>query len=160
MPASVKFSILGLDGIAMKIKAVKDDARYRGGRFALRKAAMVLAEEVRAGANSVDDKSTPRSIPANVAIRFNRRQFDATGRPGFRVGIMGGAGRSRNGRDLSSNPGGDTRYWRHLEFGTSRTRAQPFMRRALADNINLITNTFVREYQAALTRAIRRESKK
>lgn len=139
------------------MKAVTDDVRLRGGRFALRKAAEALAQIIRDNSTRIDNPATPeRSIPANVAVRWNRKQFEASQRLGFRVGILGGAGGSAKSSSLAGNPGGDTRYWRHVEFGNSRTRAQPFMRRALADNISQITGIFADQYGAALTRAIKR----
>lgn len=159
MSQSVSFSILGLDGITLKMQGLRYDARYRGGRFALRKAAKVLAQHVRNNSLNIDDPLTDRSIPANVDIRWNRRLFEDRGVLGFRVGIMGGAGGKRPTQYYEGNPGGDTRYWRHIEFGTVRSRAQPFMRRALSDNINEITNVFVTEFGEALTRALRRAGK-
>lgn len=159
MPESINFSILGAQEVSFKLKAVTEDVQLRGGRFALRKAAMFLAQKVKDNADSVNDPSTERSIPANVDIRWNRKHFDATGNLGFRVGIRGGAGGKAPAGSLTGNPGGDTRYWRHVEFGTSRSRAQPFMRRALADNIGEITGIFVNEFGAALTRAIKRAGK-
>lgn len=155
MADSVKFSILGIEDIEMKLRAVSLDARFTGGRNALRKAALVLAGEVRDNSSRVDNPLTKRSIPANVAVRWNRRRFDSSGTFGYRVGIRGGAGRKPT-EMLQGNPGGDTQYWRHLEFGTSRTRAQPFMRKSLADNINTITDTFIREFNKSLTRVIRK----
>ena len=159
MSETVQFSILGLEGLQLKIKAVNDDVRYKGGRFALRKAALQLAAIVKANAERVDDPTTARSIPANVTLRFNRKQFEASGRVGFRVGIRGGAGGNKPSEAFAGNPGKDTRYWRHLEFGTQKTPAQPFMRKSLAQNIGPLTTTFVNEFGAALTRAIRRAGK-
>ncbi|MBJ9954370.1 hypothetical protein I5735_15155, partial [Acinetobacter baumannii] len=40
------------------------------------------------------------------------------------------------------NPGGDTFYWRFLEFGTQNMIARPFMRPSLQNNVNTITNNF------------------
>lgn len=159
MPESINFSILGASEVAFKMKAVTDDVKLRGGRFALRKAAEFLAQAVRDNSRAIDDPKTERSIPANVDIRWNRKRYDTNGELGFRVGIRGGAGGKLKAGALSGNPGGDTRYWRHIEFGTSHSRAQPFMRRALADNIGPITGIFVEEFGRALTRAIKRASK-
>ena len=156
MAETIKFSILGTDQIAMKLKAVSADARYRGGRFALRKAALVLERHVHDNAARVDDPTTENAIQLNVATRWNGKLHEATGNLGFRVGVRGGAGGNKPKGFFSGNPGGDTRYWRHLEFGTSKMPAQPFMRRALSENINQITNTFASEFGAALTRAIKR----
>lgn len=156
---AIKFSLIGFEDISLKLKAVSYDAKYKGGRFALRKVATELARIVKANSEKIDDPQTQRSIPANVILRWNRRQFDSNGLLGFRVGVMGGAGGNLPTSAFSSNPGGDTRYWRHLEFGTSRTRAQPFMRKAMTDNINHLTNIFAKEFDAALTRAIKRAGK-
>jgi HK97 gp10 family phage protein len=159
MTRTVEFSLIGFEDVSLKLKAVSYDAKYRGGRFALRKSAEELARIVRSNSQKVDNPLTDRSIPANVAVRWNRRLFDSTGNLGFRVGIIGGAGGNLPASQFESNPGGDTRYWRHLEFGTSRTRAQPFMRRSMTDNINKLTDIFAKEFGAAMTRALRRAGK-
>ncbi len=149
-----------MEGVKLKVQAVSYDVQFKGGRYALRKAAQALADIVRENSTRVDNpQTTGRSIPANVTLRWNRKQFEASGKLGFRVGVLGGAGGNATKESLAGNPGGDTRYWRHVEFGTSRSRAQPFMRRALADNIGAITGIFVDEYSAALTKAIKKASK-
>jgi HK97 gp10 family phage protein len=99
--------------------------------------------------------------------------FKTSGDLGFRIGVLGGAKQYNNmhtrkgGRRGSYatggsylNPGGDTFYWRFLEFGTSRFAAKPFMRPALAQSISEATNTFITEYEKAIDRAIRRAAKK
>lgn len=159
MARTVQFSLIGFEDVALKMKALTYDAQYKGGRFALRKAATELARIVKANSEKVDDPATPRSIPANVTLRWNRRQFAQNGVLGFRVGVMGGAGGPLPTSAFEGNPGGDTRYWRHLEFGNSRTRAQPFMRKALTDNINNLTDIFAKEFGAAMTRALQRAGK-
>lgn len=159
MSETVKFSLVGVDDVQNKMLAVSKEVRHNTGRFALRKVAVQLAAIVKANAERIDDPSTDRSIPANVTLRFNRKQFEATGMVAYRVGIRGGAGGNKPSSALSGNPGKDTRYWRHLEFGTQKTRAQPFMRKSLAENINPLTKTFIDEFGAALTRAIRRAGK-
>jgi HK97 gp10 family phage protein len=158
MSETINFSLTGGDQVAMKLRAVTEDVQLRGGRFALRKAAQFLAEKVRQNSARVDDPSTPSSIPANVDVRWNRKQYEASRRLGFRVGILGGAGGNQPSSELQGNPGGDTRHWRHLEFGTSKMPAQPFFRRALADNSAAVSAVFVNEYGKALSRAIKRAS--
>lgn len=156
MSETIKFNLIGLDELQLKMQAVSKEVRHNAGRFALRKAAVQLAGIVKRNADRVDDPRTDRSIPANVTLRFNRKQFEATGLIGYRVGIRGGAGGNKPSSELQGNPGKDTRYWRHLEFGTSRTPAQPFMRRSLSENINPLIKTVADEFGAALTRAIQR----
>ncbi|WP_054913194.1 HK97-gp10 family putative phage morphogenesis protein [Pseudomonas sp. NBRC 111127] len=157
MADGVEFSILGLDSLLGKLSEVSVDVRHKGGRAALRKAAQVVVQKAKAGAERIDDKATGRSISDNIALRWNGRLFKRTGDLGFRVGVLHGAV-LKDGGDLSSNA--PTPHWRLIEFGTEKMPAAPFMRPALADSISEVTNTFVTEYEKAIDRAIRRAAKK
>ena len=103
----------------------------------LRKGANVIRDAARGNAKRLDDPDTSESIAKNIAVQSgNRRRERQEGGPVMRVGVMGGA------RDMGKygefkgagkgNPGGDTFYWRFLEFGTSKMAARPFMRPAMA----------------------------
>ncbi|HDS0942460.1 TPA: HK97 gp10 family phage protein [Pseudomonas putida] len=157
MADGVEFSILGLDSLLGKLSEVSVDVRHKGGRAALRKAAQVVVQKAKAGAERIDDKATGRSISDNIALRWNGRLFKRTGDLGFRIGVLHGAV-LKDGGDLSSNA--PTPHWRLIEFGTEKMPAAPFMRPALADSISEVTNTFVTEYEKAIDRAIRRAAKK
>lgn len=157
MADGVEFSILGLDSLLGKLSEVSVDVRRKGGRAALRKAAQVVVQKAKAGAERIDDKATGRSISDNIALRWNGRLFKRTGDLGFRIGVLHGAV-LKDGGDLSSNA--PTPHWRLIEFGTEKMPAAPFMRQALADSISEVTNTFVTEYEKAIDRAIRRAAKK
>ena len=157
MADGVDFSILGLDGLLGKLSAVSVDVRHKGGRAALRKAAQVVVQKAKEGAERIDDKATGRSISDNIALRWNGRLFKRTGDLGFRIGVLHGAV-LKDGGDLSTNA--PTPHWRLIEFGTEKMPAAPFMRPALADSISEVTNTFVTEYEKAIDRAIRRAAKK
>ena len=157
MADGVDFSILGLEGLLGKLSEVSVDVRRKGGRAALRKAAQVVVQKAKAGAERIDDKATGRSISDNIALRWNGRLFKRTGDLGFRVGVLHGAV-LKDGGDLSSNA--PTPHWRLIEFGTEKMPAAPFMRPALADSISEVTNTFVTEYEKAIDRAIKRAAKK
>ncbi len=157
MADGVDFSILGLDSLLGKLSEVGVDVRRKGGRAALRKAAQVVVQKAKAGAERIDDKATGRSISDNIALRWNGRLFKRTGDLGFRIGVLHGAV-LKDGGDLSSNA--PTPHWRLIEFGTEKMPAAPFMRPALADSISEVTNTFVTEYEKAIDRAIRRAAKK
>jgi len=65
-------------------------------------------------------------------------------------------GELATGKRATENPGGDTFYWRFLEFGTSSISPRPFMRPALAENTSEATNIFVNEYEKVLNRVTRR----
>lgn len=158
--ADVEFSIIGLDSLLGKLEAVTYDVRRKGGRASLRKAAMVVVNAAKEGARNIDDAKTGRSIADNIALRWNGRLFKRAGDLGFRIGVLHGAVLPKNGEKADTNVNAPTPHWRLLEFGTELMPAQPFMRSALADNINQVTNTFVSEYGKSIDRAIRRAQKK
>lgn len=157
MADGVDFSITGLDSLLGKLESISYDVRRKGGRAALRKAAQVVMQKAKEGAERIDDKETGRSIADNIALRWNGRLFKQTGNLGFRVGVLHGAV-LKDGGDLS--PNSPTPHWRLIEFGTENMAAVPFMRPALANSISEATNTFVTEYEKAIDRAIRRALKK
>ena len=156
MADSIEFALEGIDGLVSKLEAVSYDMKRKGGRSALRKAAQVVANKAKEGAGRLDDPETGRSIAANIALRWNGRLFKLSGDLGFRVGVLHSAV-LKNGGDLSANS--PTPHWRLLEFGTAKMAAQPFMRKALADNISEVTSTFITEYEKAIDRAIKRAAK-
>lgn len=157
---TIKFDLIGVEAIEAKLKKVAHDVRYKGGRFALRKAAQVVRDDAKARAKRLDDPKTPADISANIVERWSGRQFKRTGDLMFRVGVMGGAGGNKPTEEFAGLPGKDTRHWRHIEFGTERAAAKPFMRPALKENIGKATDTFMTEYSKALDRAIRRAERK
>lgn len=159
--ADVEFSITGLDSVLEKMKTVSDEVRYKGGRFALRKAANLVAAKAKEKAQTMDDPETGRSIAANIAVRWNGRYFKRTGDIAFRVGVLHGAilPEKDDGGNVDEGPNGPTPHWRLLEFGTSNMPAHPFMRPALADNINQVTSEFVTQLEKAIDRAIKKNNK-
>ncbi|QHA95184.1 HK97-gp10 family putative phage morphogenesis protein [Pseudomonas sp. J380] len=160
MADGVEFSITGLDSLLGKLEAVTYDLKRKGGRSALRKAAQLVANKAKEGAEKLDDSATGRSIAKNIALRWNGRLFKQTGNLGFRVGVLHGAVLPKKGTtpDLSVN--GPTPHWRLWEFGTVKMQGSPFMRKALADNISAATDTFVTEYEKSIDRALKRAAKK
>lgn len=155
----------GLEELQGKLKSLSDDMQLKGGRFALRRAAQVLRDKARQNAGRVDDPATTESIEANVVERWNGRLYRRTGNLGFRVGVLGGArGFAAASGEVkgagSGNPGGDTFYWRFLEFGTAKMAAQPFMRPSADQAAGDVVDEFVRQYNKAADRALRRAKKK
>lgn len=167
MADDVRFQIEGLDALLARLDSLDAETKFKGGRAALRKAANVVRDAAIAGARDIDDPETAEQIAKNIAVRWSTRTFKRTGDLAFRVGVLGGAKnpgpKLRELGELSgkgkANPGGDTWYWRLVEFGTSRTRARPFMRPAIERSTNEATAAFVREFNKAIDRAIRRKSK-
>lgn len=181
MADDLQIKMEGVEELLGRFKEVKHDVRYRGGRFALRKAAQVIRDAAKENALRLDDPLTAENISLNIVERWSGRRFRRTGDLMFRVGVLGGA-RSRTKdahraarrrpagvKSLSElgevegkgrgNPGGDTFYWRFLEFGTQKAPAKPFLRPAMQKNVREATDTFVREYGKSIDRAIRRAKK-
>lgn len=164
MADAVGFDLQGVDELIAKMDGIQYDLRRKGGRFALRRAANVVRDAARANARELDDPETAANIAANIAVRFNPRTFRQSGDLEFRVGVLGGAkGYAAAAGEIrgrgKANPGGDTFHWRFLEFGTRHSRAWPFMRRALVEQIEAATTEFVRQYDKALERALRRQAR-
>jgi HK97 gp10 family phage protein len=170
-----EFTINGLEALLGKLENLKQDVRFKSGRAALRKAANVIAAAAKQNASRLDDAGTAESIEKNIAIRWDNKRAKATGDLAFRIGVLGGARQYaktrqnvRKGKDGDTyvtggdktNPGGDTWYWRLLEFGTEHSASRPLMRDAAARASGDAVNTFATEYSKAVDRAIRRAAKK
>lgn len=140
---AVEVKVEGLDDIQRKLKLLPERVGRNAVRRALRRGANVIRDQVRLNARSLDDPETTESIAKNVRVSGMSRRMERSQKViGMRVGIAGGAKSRRSGGTFAtggnkSNPGGDTWYWRllefgaRLEFGTSRMEAQPFMRPAM-----------------------------
>lgn len=160
MSDGVQFSLVGMDELLGKLDSVNQDIKYKGGRFALRKAANLIAQKAKEGALRIDDPATASNIAKNIAVRWSGRFFKATGNLKFRVGVMGGAGGPKPSEYYDGNPGKDTRHWRYHEFGTRNHKAQPFMRPAGEQNTGEALNEFATQYGKAIDRALKRAQKK
>lgn len=161
MTDGVEFDLVGLEDLRAKLKEISKDMQFKGGRFALRKSAQVIRDKARENASRVDDSKTPEDIAKNITERWSGRLNTRTGDLGFRIGVLGGAkGAAVASGEIAgkgkANPGGDTFYWRFLEFGTQHISARPFMRPAMTDSIQPATAEFIKQYDKAVDRAIRR----
>tara|TARA_R110000850_G_scaffold264606_1_gene393789 strand:+ start:28341 stop:28880 length:540 start_codon:yes stop_codon:yes gene_type:complete len=169
------YDMNGLPELLGKLESLDFDIKRKGGRFALRRAAQVLRDQARANAERVDDPRTTEKIAANIVERWSGRTFRKTGNIMFRVGVLGGARQYANSRENvrkgragksyltdgdKGNPGGDTWYWRLLEFGTEHMAAQPIFRPVPNQVGQQATDVFVKEYGKSIDRALKRARKK
>ncbi|PWD85804.1 HK97-gp10 family putative phage morphogenesis protein [Ignatzschineria cameli] len=150
MSRIIKTRITGIKELKEKLKSVSDDMINKGGRSALRSAANVIRKEAKERAERLDDPNTPERIADNVVVRWDRKTFRKTGNPAFKVGILGGAKKDskKKGR------GGDTFYWRFLEFGTAKMPAKPFMRPAIDTKQKEAIDKFVEAYKKQLDKVL------
>jgi HK97 gp10 family phage protein len=134
-------TIAGADEIVRKLRAVPLRVGRNAMRRSLRKGANVIRDLARANAKALDDGQTREAIYKNIVTQgMGARRQRQVGGVGMRVGVLGGAKAGGNG---AANPGGDTFYWRFLEFGTSEMPARPFMRSAIASGAEKALNATV-----------------
>jgi len=136
----VAMSVKGLDNVLHNLQELDTRIIRRATTSAIRAGAGVIRDAARVNARALDDPGTPAQIYRNIVARSIRRRdvVRQGGDAGARVGVLGGA------RDLSKqgeikgagsgNPGGDTFYWRFLEFGTQHMAARPILRPAAEEN--------------------------
>ena len=155
------FRIEGLDEVVRKLNALPEKFAKRGMRRALRKGANIVRNAARNNAKRIDDPQTREQIWKNITVAGggSKREREAGG-PIMRIGIRGGARNMQKYGEFkgkgSGNPGGDTFYWRFLEFGTSEMQARPFMRPALANNVAAATNAVVEAAKVELDKELQK----
>lgn len=167
MADGIDFKLEGMDEVLGRLDSLSHDIRYKGGRFALRKAAQLVARAAASNARRLDDAGTGRSIADNIAngnkypgLRFSNRTFKTSGDIKFRVGVQQGAVLPKPEQMVDKSAGGPTPHWRLLEFGTEHSAARPFMRRALSENVQAATAEFAKNLGPAIDRALKRAQKK
>lgn len=167
--ATEKFEITGLDQIVDRLSKLPGKLQKRALQTAVRRGANIIRDAAQAGAERFDDPFTQEAIHLNVAVQHAPKMSRANGGIAMRVGVRGGASRygdtlvnrrkQRVGQTYQtggdkSNPGGDTWYWRFLEFGTSKMQAKPFLRPAFERNkdraLTVIADTLNREIDRLL----------
>lgn len=152
---SVNMNIEGLDEFTKKIAELKDVKKVRSrARAAARKAMKHVQLSAQIGAAYIDDPKTREDIQKNIVIRNGKTRDMGTVM--MRVGVLGGA--AVNGKTdrskLAALPGGETVYWRYIEFGTSKIPATPFMRPALQQNIQKVIDEFASTFMKSIEKAI------
>lgn len=133
--AKAEFSLVGMKQVSDKLRALRQDVRPKVAQGAMKKAAALLKAYAQEGALRVDDPETGRMIRDNVKYQFAARIYRKSGDIVYRVGVNTKRGRVPNGNP-DEGPRGNTPHWHLVEYGTELTRAQPYMRPALENNIN------------------------
>lgn len=148
----VQVKVEGLDDIVRKLGLLPDRIGNRALRRALRKGANVIRDQARVNARALDDGQTKEAIYKNIVTQgMGRRREKAAGGVGMRVGVLGGA-KAKGGN--AGNPGGDTWYFRLLEFGWSRAAARPFLRPAMAQGADKAFSVTVADMEVQLDREL------
>ncbi|WP_282352860.1 HK97-gp10 family putative phage morphogenesis protein [Pseudomonas sp. PS01303] len=149
------FRLQGVDGVVGKMRGLAPKLRRSGLKRAARRAMNIVRDSAKSKAKTIDDPETAAKIWKNIVTQDSPKEGAQVGGVVMRVGVRGGAGANQYSKDASGNPGGDTRHWRYIEFGTEHNPAAPFMRPALSDNVGPVTEKFANELSAEIDAALR-----
>lgn len=149
--AGVEVKITGLDDVVSKLQKLANPRRTKSLALkASRQAMNIVRDAARNNARAIDDPKTREKIWKNITTQAGRSRNP--NQVIMRVGVRGGA--SYSNPTPPNTSGGDTRYWRFLEMGTSQIPATPFLRPALATNIQQVTNRFAEVFDAELDKEL------
>jgi len=152
---SVEFKLEGLEPVQEKFKRLGNARLIKNAaRRSMRKAMAIVRDAARANAKAIDDPETAEKIWKNIAIAAGK-----TRNPNevvMCVGVRGGAAMNAhsNREALSGLSGGNTTYWRHLEFGSVHNPPVPFMRPALQNNILAVMSSFAHNFNAEIDKEL------
>jgi HK97 gp10 family phage protein len=148
---SVEFKLEGLESVQEKLKRLGNARLIKNAaRRSMRKAMAIVRDAARANAKGIDDPETAEKIWKNIAIAAGK-----TRNPNevvMRVGVRGGA--SFSNPNPPNTSGGDTRHWRWIEFGSVHNPPVPFMRPALQNNIQAVTNSFAENFNKEIDKEL------
>ena len=148
---SVEFRMTGMDQFKQKMDRLRNPKKAKSiARKAARQAMNIVRDSARVNARAIDDRETAEKIFKNISVAAGRSRDPNV--IVMRVGVRGGASFSnKNPPKLS---GGDTRHWRWVEFGSANNIAVPFMRPALARNIQQVTDKFAQVFNTEIDREL------
>lgn len=144
-----EFRIEGLDQVLAKMRGLAPKLIKKGLRSAGTKAMRIVRDDARRVARTFDDPETGANIAKNIITRYDARGSKREGGAVTKVGVAGGA-RPKKGTE-------DTGHWRYLELGTEKIRATPFLRPALANNIEQVTQVYVAALNSEIDKAIEKQ---
>lgn len=148
---TVEVKIEGLESVQEKLKRLGNPRLIKNAaRRSARKAMAIVRDAARSGAKNIDDPETAEKIWKNIAIAAGK-----TRNPNevvMRVGVRGGA--SFSNPNPPNTSGGDTRHWRWVELGSVHNPPTPFMRPALQNNIQAVTNSFAENFNKELDKEL------
>lgn len=131
-----QFQLKGVDELRKKLEMLRGEAVDKAIRSATGTGAKVIRESAIANVASLNDPNTPEDIGKNIVQRPTPKRYRQMGEVKIRIGVLGGAKAPKENGSIRTSgkkplPGGDTYYWRFLEFGTNKIAARPFMRPAM-----------------------------
>lgn len=154
--ADSSFALTGVDDVLTRMRLLPARLQKRGLRRAGRKAINIVRDGARENAKAIDDRETAARIYKNIVSQESGKAGRREGGIVMKVGVRGGASMNQHkGAELDGLPGKNTTHWRFIELGTATEPPVPFMRNALSDNIDAVTDTFCTEINIEIDLALR-----
>lgn len=130
------FELKGVDELRARLKQLSGEEAAKAFKSATGAGAKVIREAAIANVQALNDPATPEDISKNIVQRPVPQKYNRRGDMKVRVGVLGGAAAPKGNGSIRTSgkkplPGGDTYYWRFLEFGTQKVAARPFLRPAM-----------------------------
>lgn len=167
--AAIGAQLQGLGQVLERMRTLAPKLQKKGLSAAVRRGANIVKNAAKENSKRIDDKETQNAIWKNIAIQASAKYGRRVGGVVMRVGVRGGAnvhrviresrgfggfGKTNLSLSASDLPGGDTRHWRLIEFGTSRFEGKHFMVPALANNVESATSAIVEELNVQIDKAL------
>ncbi len=163
--ASSKQRVEGLDQLLKNMQQLPRELVSKNGglvRSALFKATKLVREEVRARA-PVDTGNLQRNV---IAVRdrdpkasgASERYVVAVRKKRYTKAAKAKAVKTKKGK-INYRASGDAFYWRFVEFGTEKSRAQPFLRPGFEAQKQPAVDTFKESLGTGISRVVRKMRK-
>lgn len=130
----ITYKLKGADELSRKFRTLPQELQRQIVVPAAKEAMQVVLTDAKDRASRVDNPETRNYIPKNIDLIEDKKFFEETGSTKVSVGVR------KRKRGVG---GGNNFYWWWVELGTSRIRAQPFMRNALGQNQQAVFQEFL-----------------
>lgn len=122
----ITYKLKGAEELSRVFKTLPQEMQRQVVIPAAKDAMQIVLDAAKDNAAKLDRPETPNYIPRNLDMIEDKKYFEETGSTKISVGV----------RKRKRGQGGGNTYYAALfvELGTSRSRAFPFMRNALAQN--------------------------
>lgn len=122
----ITYKLKGAEELSRVFKTLPQELQRQVVIPAAKDAMQIVLDAAKDNAAKLDRPETPNYIPRNLDMIEDKKYFEQTGSTKISVGV----------RKRKRGQGGGNTYYAALfvELGTSRSRAFPFMRNALAQN--------------------------
>lgn len=139
----VTYKLKGADELSRIFKTLPQEMQRKIVIPAAKDAMGIVLKDAILRAGAIDNPLTVPDISKNIALIEDTKFFNETGSTKISVGVR----KTKRGQR-----GGNTFYWWWVELGTSRNRAQPFMRNALGQNQAAVFQEFISSAKFQLIR--------